>query len=72
MIEELEYAPRPQQSQRARWEQILDVQRAHRWDLERLCSGRVVLVPDSAMGMAGLRVQPIGDPSYRAVGASLA
>ena len=44
MSEELEYAQRLQQLQQARWKQILDVQRPYRWNLERLCSGRVLEV----------------------------
>jgi len=42
--EDLEYARRLQQLQRARWKQVLDVQRPYRWNLERLCSGRVLEV----------------------------
>ena len=44
MSEDLEYAKRLQQLQQARWKQILDVQRPYRWNLERLCSGRVLEV----------------------------
>ena len=44
MSEDLEYARRLQQLQRARWKQVLDVQRPYRWNLERLCSGRVLEV----------------------------
>ena len=42
--EELEYARRLQQLQQARWKRVLDVQRPYRWNLERLCSGRVLEV----------------------------
>ena len=44
MSEELEYAQRLQQLQQARWKLALDVQRPYRWNLERLCSGRVLEV----------------------------
>lgn len=44
MSEDLEYARRLQQLQQVRWKQILDVQRPYRWNLERLCSGRVLEV----------------------------
>ncbi len=44
MSEDLEYARRLQQLQQVRWKQVLDVQRPYRWNLERLCSGRVLEV----------------------------
>ena len=44
MSEDLDYARRLQQLQQARWKQVLDVQRPYRWNLERLCSGRVLEV----------------------------
>ena len=44
MSEDLESARRLQQLQHARWKQVLDVQRPYRWNLERLCSGRVLEV----------------------------
>ena len=40
--EDLEYTRRLQRLQQARWKQVLDVQRPYRWNLERLCSGRVL------------------------------
>ena len=44
MSEDFEYARRLQQLQQARWKRVLDVQRPYRWNLERLCSGRVLEV----------------------------
>lgn len=44
MSEDLKYARRLQQLQQARWKRVLDVQRPYRWNLDRLCSGRVLEV----------------------------
>jgi len=40
----LEYAQRLAQLQQARWKLLLDVQRPYRWNLQRLCQGRVLEV----------------------------
>jgi 2-polyprenyl-3-methyl-5-hydroxy-6-metoxy-1,4-benzoquinol methylase len=36
------YAKRLSTLQQARWKQVLDVQRPYRWNLDRLCEGRVL------------------------------
>ena len=44
MSKDLEYAQRLEQLQLVRWKLLLDVQRPYRWNLQRLCQGRVLEV----------------------------
>lgn len=64
MSEDLEYARRLQALQQARWKQVLDVQRPYRWNLERLCSGRVLEIGcgigRNLRNLRRLAVAPVG------------